>query len=120
MKKNQVSSIIIFLLITFTGFQCSKKQSITPPSTSLKIKVTDNVGNSVAGATVKLYLTQANWQDQSNQVETTKTTDAGGEVLFSNVSPIKYYWRVEKGCQNNVNGSVTSTTALLANTTNTL
>lgn len=110
----------ILILIVFIGLavlnSCKKDQ--TP--TSLELTLKDNLGNSVSGASVKLYASQTDWNNGSNQVGTTQFSDATGKVKFNDLSNIKYYWFAEKDCQNNVNGAVTTTSALTVNLNNTL
>src|SRR5690606_37544384 len=80
----------------------------------------DDLGNTITGASVKLYSSQTDWSNGTNQVGTTQFSDASGKVKFSDLSSIKYYWLAEKDCKNNVNGGVTTTSALTANVNNTV
>ena len=98
----------------------TKSVSIQNQPTSLEITLKDELASIVSGATVKLYSSQTDWNNGTNQVGTTLTSDASGKVKFSNLSAIKYYWLAEKDCKNNVNGGVTTVSALTANTNNTV
>jgi Carboxypeptidase regulatory-like domain len=94
-----MTKIVPFAL--FLLFIACSKHSNTP-STSLKITVTDSTNNPVPGATVDLYSSFAAWSvtNGTNQVGT-QTTDQNGNVLFTNLQPLEYYWHIEKGCQAN-------------------
>lgn len=84
--------------------------------TSLEIAVKDNLGNPVGGADVYLYTSETNWKNRINQVTSSLVTDANGKVNFTGLNSLKYYWYAEKDCYNNVNGSVTTTQPITANT----
>jgi hypothetical protein len=84
------------------------KKDDPSPSTTIEIRLIDESGNSVSGATVKLYKSQADIENQENQLGSTLTSDTGGKVTFSNLESLPYYWLAEKGCQNNVNGIMTT------------
>jgi hypothetical protein len=81
--------------------------------TSLKIRAIDVEGNSIPGATVKLYKSSADLEQKKNQLGSTQTTDTTGEVTFDNLEATKYYWFAEKGCKNNLNGIITTDTLIL-------
>lgn len=89
------------------------------PSTALKISVSDDLGNKQPGTTVALYATQDDMKIDNNRIAT-KTTDTNGDVTFSELKTIKYYWFAQKGCKNNVFGSATTTNTLTGNITNTV
>jgi hypothetical protein len=117
--------ILMFLVLAGLTIisSCSKDddvQPVQPVQTSLELTLKDNLGNIISGAAVKLYSSQTDWNNGTNQVGTTQFSDASGKVKFNNLSNIKYYWFAEKDCQNNVNGAVTTTSALTANVNNTL
>lgn len=113
MKK---SILILMVIISLAIPSSCKKDEPTP--TSLELTLKDELGNVVSGAAVKLYASQTDWTNGTNQVGATQTSDASGKVTFSSLSNIKYYWLVEKDCKNNVNGGVTSASALTANVIN--
>lgn len=115
---------LLTLLVVLTILSSCKKDdddiqpTITP--TSLELTLKDDLGNIVTGASVKLYSSQTDWSNGTNQVGITQFSDASGKVKFSDLSSIKYYWLAEKDCKNNANGRVTSTSALTANINNTI
>jgi len=112
MKKNNLI-LMVFVCLTVL-ISCIK--DITP--TSLEITVQDNSGNIVSGASVKLYSSISDWTNATNQIGATQYSDASGKVEFTGLSNIKYYWYVEKDCQNNFNGTNTTASALVAEVTN--
>jgi hypothetical protein len=90
---------------------CNKDdQSYT---TSLNIRAIDVEGNSIPGATVKLYKSSTDLEQKKNQVGSTQATDTTGEVTFNNLEATKYFWFAEKGCKNNINGITTADTLIL-------
>lgn len=118
MKKTiQFITIVLFLFLTFTACD-SGTSEITPNGdikvTSLEIMLKDELGNVVSGASVKLYASQTDWAQKTNQVGTTVFSDETGKVTFTNLSAIKYYWFAEKDAKNNYNGGVSTKTALTA------
>jgi hypothetical protein len=96
--------LIAVILLAFTG--CSKVE--TSISTSLKIRVIDEQGNSISGVTVKLYSALEDLEHREKQTGLTKASDLTGEVTFDDLQPLKYYWLAEKGCMNNINGIATT------------
>lgn len=107
--------------LTATGSReqnsASQVINITNP-TSLQISVKDNIGNPVSGATVKLYSTETDFINETNQVLTTQSTNTSGVVVFKPLTASKYYWKIVNGCQRNIYTSYTSTSALTLNINN--
>lgn len=89
-----------------------------PPPTQLKIKVVDDGGNPIAGASVTLYRSKADFINNTNPVATT-VTDAHGYMFFSNLSPISYYYYIQDDCLDNYNGNTHLSEALSPNVLNT-
>ncbi len=111
----------ILAIATLTLFSsCSKNgsSSLLPPDTKLKLTVTDNLGAPMSGATVILYYSQTDFENDANRLAT-MTSDGSGTVTFSSLSAHKYFWSAEKGCLTNMLGTVTTVTSLNANVTNT-
>ena len=98
----------------------TKTVTIQPQPTTLEITLKDELANLLTGVSVKLYPSQDDWINGTNQVGTTLTSDASGKVKFSSLSALKYYWFAEKDCKNNVNGGITTVSALTVNTNNTV
>jgi hypothetical protein len=105
MKSIKYSLLAVTVFITLLA-GCKKDDQA--PSTSLKIRVIDEEGNSISGVTVKLYKSLTDLENQNNQSGSTLTSDANGEVTFSSLETIKYYWLAENGCKNNFNGITTT------------
>lgn len=114
-KLKNLLTLIIMASLTMSISSCKKNDP-----TSLELTLKDDLGNSVSSATVKLYSSQTDWNSGSNQVGATQLSDASGKVKFSDLSNINYYWFAEKDCKNNVNGAITTTSALTANINNTV
>jgi PKD repeat protein len=98
----------------------TKSLTIQPQPTSLEITLKDELSNIVSGASVMIYSSQTDWSNGTNQIGTKLTSDASGKVKFSALSAIKYYWFAEKDCKNNVNGGITTASALTGNANNTV
>jgi hypothetical protein len=118
MKKINMLLFIVVVIATFSS--CKKDEEVKPDPTRLQLTVRDELGNAVAGSAVKLYASETDWENETNQVGSTQISDASGNVTFSDLSNIKYYWLAEKDCKNNVNGSNTTANTLTANITNTV
>jgi hypothetical protein len=102
-RKNPLLPIaVIFILIT----GCKKDEQVI--STSLNIRIIDDLGNSIPGVSVKLYTALEDLEHQEKQTGSTLISDTTGEVTFNDLELIKYFWRAEKGCRNNINGVKTT------------
>lgn len=91
----KIASRIVVLSMFFilvSGFQLFK--------TSLKIQVLNDLGNIEQGATVKLFMTEEDYNNEENVIRE-GTTDKKGYVVFSEVEAHEYYVNVEKGDKNN-------------------
>lgn len=87
--------------------------------TQLKVKITDNLGSPISGATATLYNNLSDYQSKTNAVATT-TTDANGYMYFSsNLSTVAYYFYISSGCLDNYHNANHFSTPLVANTLNT-
>ena len=116
------NTVLLIAATFFTTFfsSCTKEEEVKPDPTRLQITVRDELGNAVSGTTVKLYASQADWENETNQVGSTQVSDASGNVTFSDLSNIKYYWFAEKDCKNNYHGSAMVVNPLTSNTTTTV
>jgi len=119
MKKFSIFIFSLLLIGTVVLTNCKKDEETKDP-TSFEITLNDNLGNPVSNATVKLYKTQSDWQNGTNQVGTNQISNTSGKVSFTNLDAIIYYWFAEKDCISNYNGSIRVTTALTANVKNTV
>lgn len=90
-----MKKIFILLFVLMTGI--AQAQLI---KTSLNVTVRDELGNIVAGATVKLYENEANYNSEKDPAEE-GTTDEKGVVKFKNLKAIAYYVLVRKDDKDN-------------------
>lgn|GEM_PF-6263427 len=74
----------------------------------------------MSGASVKLYSTQTDWINQTNQLGNTLISDSVGQVdYYTTLTPaVNYYWLVQKGGLSNQNNVITNTTAIIPNSIN--
>lgn len=110
-KLSRTLFVAIWGISTLVG--CSKEDAAAPVTT-MEMTVKDNLGKIVEGATVRLYGSEEDWNAETNQVGFTEITDESGKAVFTDLDPKKYYWLIEKGCLNNINGAYTTTTPLEA------
>ncbi len=108
--KKIITLIVVALSLGLSS--CTKDDLGVEVKTYLDIYVKDNLGNPVQGAEVKLYSSETDWKNSSNQVGAAQYSNSEGKAVFEGVSNIKYYWLATKGCNNNVNGSVTTVSPL--------
>jgi hypothetical protein len=125
-----VKKSFIFIVITLSLFACSKSSdtpsgstvtSLASPksvtATSLQITTTDSLDNKITGANVTLYGSKEDLVNKTNPL-LSGVSDDQGHVLFDSLKSVPYYWSAVLDCQNNVNGCVTTTTAIAAHTIN--
>ncbi len=80
--------------------------------TKLQVTVRNDLGNIVEGATVTLYKTQADYENNENPVQSGET-DEKGRIIFKELQPVSYFMDVRKGDLNN-DGRGVQTTKLIA------
>ena len=101
---------IPILLFSVFAQSCGPNENVTPKpednTISVEFTVKNSLANTIQGAEVTLYGSQNDWLQQSPKASVTKLSGADGKVKFENISPLKYYFWVEKGCRNNFNGAV--------------
>ncbi len=90
--------LIAFLFVA--SLPISEAQII---KTQLHLTVRDELGNTVEGATVMLYETEANYKEEKNPAVTGET-DKKGVVKFKELKSIAYYVIVRKGDKDNMGG----------------
>lgn len=71
--------------------------------TSLTVTVRDDLGNTVEGATVKLYEQEADYNAEKNEAAS-GVTDAKGVVKFKNMKAIAYFVLARKDDKDNAGG----------------
>jgi hypothetical protein len=95
MKHIRISTLLILLLAATSAFQLLK--------TSLGITVRDEVGNIVTGATIQLFETEDDYQQEQNVVAE-GVTDDKGYYRFKEVKAISYFVIVRKDDKDNSGG----------------
>jgi uncharacterized protein (DUF2141 family) len=95
MKKLFQFMFMACLLISLAAFQIIKTQ--------LTITVRDGLGNTVEGATVRLFEKEDDYKNEENAAAE-GTTDAKGKVKFKDLKAIPYYILAEKEDMNNFGG----------------
>ena len=93
--KRLISLLCLALLLTISGFQLLK--------TTLHVTVRDDLGNTVEGASVQLFETEADYTKEEN-IAAEGTTDAKGIVKFKELKAISYYVIVRHGDKDNAGG----------------
>lgn len=107
------------LFVFFLVIVASCKDNDTDPiPTSLEITFLDGAGEAIPDVSAKIYKSENDLLNNSNQVGSQQISNEQGVVRFSNLESIKYYWSAEKGCLNNKNSSITTQEALTANRVN--
>ena len=96
MKKYTLLTILIVLIAITVGMSQIFK-------TSLTLTVRDEVGNSVVGATVKLFEKEEDYLKETNP-SAEGTTDAKGVAKFKNLKPIPYFVLARKDDKDNAGG----------------
>ncbi len=99
------------LLLVFVMVAAAAQAQII--KTSLTVTVRDDLGNTVEGATVKLFENEADYNAEKNP-SAEGTTDGKGNVKFKDMKAIPYFILVRKGDKDNA-GKGEQTGALQAN-----
>jgi hypothetical protein len=99
--KYRVYLKILMLVVLISA--CSEEIIYTDVLPQLEIKTLDANGNVAQNVQVSLYLTEADWLENTNKI-VQKTTDSNGNALFDNLEEKVYYIFAEKNNQNNLNG----------------
>lgn len=93
MKKVLPLVLLTIVLFSFTSFL----------KTSLNVTVRDETGNVVAGASIKLFASQADYEKETNAVAE-GTTDEKGIVKFKDLNYSTVFLLVRKGDKDNTGG----------------
>jgi len=96
--------ITAVLGLFFCFSSCTKDDNNEPKTTSLEITIKDENGQFVTqNCYVKLYGTVEDLTNQQDlgAIGEPQFTDAEGKVLFSNLNPQKYYWKIQKSGNGN-------------------
>lgn len=97
------ASRLIFFLLFCVAFSVSEKAVAQIIKTSLTVTVRDDLGNTVEGATVKLYEQEADYNAEKNEAAS-GVTDAKGVVKFKNMKGIAYFILARKDDKDNAGG----------------
>ena len=95
MKRVMLMFALLAVVGLNTGFQLIK--------TTLSVTVRDDVGNTVEGATVRLFENEADYKSEQH-VAVEGVTDAKGVVKFKELKAIAYFVIVSKGDLDNSGG----------------
>jgi hypothetical protein len=87
--------MLLIMVTSLTSFQLIK--------TTLNITVRNDLGNTVEGATVRLFEKQEDY-NKEEKAAAEAVTDAKGVVKFKDLKAIAYFVLVEKGDLNNFGG----------------
>ena len=90
-------SIFVFALLVVSGADAQIFK------TNLNVIIRDELGNTVEGATVKLYETADNYKLEKNPVAE-GVSDAKGVVKFKDQKAISYFVLARKGDKDNAGG----------------
>ncbi|HEY4653793.1 MAG TPA: hypothetical protein VIH22_04740 [Cyclobacteriaceae bacterium] len=95
MKRTTHIFFLLSLVLSLYGFQLIKTQ--------LNITVRNDLGNTVEGATVRLFENEVDYNKEEN-VAAEGSTDEKGVVKFKDLKDIAYFVLVEKDDLNNFGG----------------
>lgn len=103
--KNNIRFILVLSFTSLLLQNCSKTPEVIKPRLLISLK--DEAGNSIPGATVRLY-------KNAGDPGITQLSDTTGIVIFSNLDEALYYWLAEKGCKTNRNSQTTLNRVLIS------
>jgi len=106
--KRSITPALFALLLVFIFSNWTTAP--VPLPTSMQITVLDNLGNIVEGAAVRLYLTEDDYKEETNQVGETLYTNKKGKVTLKKLEPRVYFLYVTKDDMNNIGGGVQTDT----------
>lgn len=95
------------LPLFFILLACSPDADDNVEDTRLELTVLDENDIALENVEVKLYVSQEDYENDTNIIATS-TTDATGKVTFENLQPITYFWKTTIGCylENTIYSSV--------------
>jgi len=96
-----MKSLMVLFLISYGAFAPVAPSQIF--KTSLTVTVRDELGNTVEGASVRLFLKEEDYTKEVNQVAEA-TTDKRGVAKFNKLKPESYFILARKGEKNNAGG----------------
>ena len=93
--KNGLFAILFLWLLNTLFVSCAEPVKDEMNKPMLLIKIRDDSGKIIPGVPVKLYRNKAD-------TGITQVVDSTGNVLFTELDPVLYYWLAEKGCSTNL------------------
>ena len=96
----KLSIFLIALSLLTSSFAPRPVQLI---NTSLTVTVRDELGNTVEGASIKLFETEENYNKETNPVAE-GSTDAKGNYRFKKIKAVTYFVLVKKSDKDNTGG----------------
>ena len=91
------------LLLLTLVFNLSINKPFQLFNTSLTVTVRDETGNTVEGASVKIFVKEEDYTKETNAVEE-GTTDAKGVIKFKKLNPQAYFILCRKDDKDNAGG----------------
>jgi len=91
----------ITLFVALVAITLAFSASAQVLNTKLQVKVMDDTGTVVEGATVTLYKSLSDYESEENPVQSL-VTDELGRVLFYELEARAYYMMVRKGDMTNI------------------
>jgi 5-hydroxyisourate hydrolase-like protein (transthyretin family) len=106
------------LALIAASLSCNKNNN-TPSSADLQFSILDDIGSPASNATVYLYRTEYDYANNVNLVAS-QVSDNNGTALFTNLSPIAYYYYIDRtnDCATNYFTTNHTSNALTAGITN--
>lgn len=95
------SLLVLFLVFNVGAFSPVRPSQIF--KTSLTVTVRDELGNTVEGASVRLFLKEEDYTKEVNHVAET-TSDKKGVAKFNKLQPEVYFILARKGDKDNAGG----------------
>lgn len=96
-----MKSILAIMLVGVMSFSFTPQLQLI--KTTLIVHVLDDLGNFQEGASVRLYKTESDYNEDKNFIGP-EISDARGRVKFKKLEAIDYFVLVEKEKKNNVLG----------------
>ena len=91
---------LFFLAVLLVN--CTEKITRSDVNPQLEIIVKTESGQLVTNASVSLFLTEEDWKDNINIIQSGNTNNEGS-ILFTDLEEIQYYFFASKGEMNNQN-----------------
>ncbi len=100
MKKNYFFAAFILFILTVATAQAQVF------NTSIRITVLNELGNPVENASVRLFVSEEDYRNETNPATEIYYTDEKGQVKIKDLEARVYYVNAEKGDKNNIGAGV--------------